>query len=182
MKSEKKFAPVASNWHNQNFAVEIEGDNLYLGVFSEDRESFKRLGAWAEILPASPIKYSWDTQTTFEGSVEGGRTITVYDRKNNKPFTEKEEKRQLVIALASELLAGPLHELFPKNNHVQYADPAQKELDATKLKEVRKSLNMTQADFAEYLGAARRTVQDWELDNRKIPNTVVEVLKAKGQL
>lgn len=56
------------------------------------------------------------------------------------------------------------------------------ELTPRKLREIRESLKMTQEEFGEYLGSARRTVQDWELGNRKIPNTIIEVLKAKGNL
>lgn len=56
------------------------------------------------------------------------------------------------------------------------------EVTPARLREIRKTLGLTQTEFGQYLGSALRTVQDWELGNRKIPNTVVEILKAKGQI
>lgn len=181
MKSEAKFAPIASNFHQQNFAVELDENKLFLVVFSEDGESFKRLGPWAEIVPAEPIKHSWQVKTTYEGYVEGGRSYKAWDRNKNVPLKKNEEYSQLQNMLAASLIDKVIS-LFPQGKYAQFADPAQKEVSATRLKEIRKSLDMTQLEFAEYLGVARRTEQDWELGNRKIPNTVVEILKAKGQI
>lgn len=48
---------------------------------------------------------------------------------------------------------------------------------------VRKRLGLTQTEFGQYLGGAPlRTVQDWEGGHRKIPFTIAEILRLKGQL
>lgn len=56
------------------------------------------------------------------------------------------------------------------------------QLTGEQLRSIRDSLNMTQTEFGLNLGAARRTVADWEGGKRKIPGTVHEILRLKGWL
>jgi DNA-binding transcriptional regulator YiaG len=44
------------------------------------------------------------------------------------------------------------------------------------IRELRRSLRYTQAAFAEKLGVARRTLQDWEHDKNPIPKTICILL------
>ena len=44
------------------------------------------------------------------------------------------------------------------------------------LKEIRKEIGKTQTELADSLGVAMRTVQNWEKDVNKIPNTVSQVV------
>lgn len=56
-------------------------------------------------------------------------------------------------------------------------------IDAEKLRQIRNDLKLTQTDFGQYLGGSPlRTVQDWEAGKAKIPPSVIEVLRLKGQL
>jgi DNA-binding transcriptional regulator YiaG len=56
-------------------------------------------------------------------------------------------------------------------------------LDADGLRKIRQTLSMTQTEFGTYLGGSPlRTIQDWESGKNKIPTTVVEILRLKGQL
>lgn len=65
---------------------------------------------------------------------------------------------------------------------VQFA-PGPSVLTAQRLKEIRLRLDLTQTEFGDYLGGSPlRTVQNWELGERAIPSTVVEILRLKGQL
>ncbi len=176
-----QFAGTFCQWHNQTFACEIEGDHLYLCVRNED-ETWKRLGPSAEIRPAQPVTREWEVQTKYEGSVGNGRTITTYNRKTGTAYTtEKEERKWLVMALAGALL-DKVTDFFPGNRHVQLADPAQTEVTKERLVEIRKGLGMTQEEFGEYVSAARRTVQDWEGGHRKVPASLVEILRLKGHV
>jgi len=49
-------------------------------------------------------------------------------------------------------------------------------MNGIKLKEIRKELGKTQTELADSLGVAMRTVQNWEKEINKIPNTVEQVL------
>lgn len=54
------------------------------------------------------------------------------------------------------------------------------------IKELRETSGMTRTQFAEYFGIPYRTIQDWELGNRKCPQYLVDLikyrLKNEGQL
>lgn len=44
------------------------------------------------------------------------------------------------------------------------------------LKKLRKSTDMNRREFAEYFGIPYRTVQDWELGNRKMPDYLLRLM------
>ena len=44
-------------------------------------------------------------------------------------------------------------------------------------KELREQSGMTRTQFAEYFGIPYRTVQDWELDNRKCPDYLLKLME-----
>lgn len=46
-----------------------------------------------------------------------------------------------------------------------------------KIKELRERFRMSRTQFAEYFGIPYRTVQDWELDNRKCPDLLFRLLE-----
>ena len=46
-------------------------------------------------------------------------------------------------------------------------------------KELRQASGMNKAQFAEYFGIPYRTVQDWELENRKCNNYIINLLEYK---
>ncbi|WP_062054001.1 helix-turn-helix domain-containing protein [Aquimarina longa] len=52
-------------------------------------------------------------------------------------------------------------------------------MNARELKEIRKSLGLTQAALAELIEVGTRTIQAWEYDQQKVPKTVGEFLKQK---
>ena len=47
------------------------------------------------------------------------------------------------------------------------------------LKELRKETGMNRVDFARYFDIPYRTVQDWELGNRKIPEYLLRLMEYK---
>ena len=47
------------------------------------------------------------------------------------------------------------------------------------LKELRKQTGMNRADFARFFDIPYRTVQDWELGNRKIPEYLLRLMEYK---
>lgn len=47
------------------------------------------------------------------------------------------------------------------------------------LKELRKQSGMTRSQFCEYFGIPYRTIQDWELENRKCPTYLIALMKYK---
>lgn len=47
------------------------------------------------------------------------------------------------------------------------------------LKELRELSGMTRVQFAEYFGIPYRTVQDWELGNRKCNDYIIALLEYK---
>ena len=60
---------------------------------------------------------------------------------------------------------------------------------AEKLVELRKSTGMNRRKFSDYFGIPYRTVQDWELGNRHMPEYLfrlmvyrIEVEKSQGKL
>ena len=48
-----------------------------------------------------------------------------------------------------------------------------------KLLELRKSTGMNQREFAEYFEIPYRTVQEWELGNRKMPEYLLRLMDYK---
>lgn len=46
-------------------------------------------------------------------------------------------------------------------------------------KELREQSGMTRNQFCEYFGIPYRTVQDWELGNRKCPEYLIDLMKYK---
>ncbi len=48
--------------------------------------------------------------------------------------------------------------------------------------ELRKDFNMTRKEFAEYFGIPYRTMQDWELGNRKMPDYLLRLMTYKIQM
>ena len=44
------------------------------------------------------------------------------------------------------------------------------------IKEIRESTGMNKKEFSEYFGIPYRTLQDWELGNRKAPNYVYNMI------
>lgn len=44
------------------------------------------------------------------------------------------------------------------------------------IKEIRESTGMNKKEFAEYFGIPYRTLQDWELGNRKAPEYVYSMI------
>lgn len=44
------------------------------------------------------------------------------------------------------------------------------------IKEIRESTGMNKKEFAEYFGIPYRTLQDWELGNRKAPDYVYSMI------
>ena len=47
------------------------------------------------------------------------------------------------------------------------------------LKEIRRASGMTRTQFAEYFGIPYRTVQDWELGNRKCSDLLLHLMEYK---
>ena len=47
------------------------------------------------------------------------------------------------------------------------------------LVELRESTGMTRKEFCEYFGIPYRTVQDWELGNRKMPDYLLRLMEYK---
>ena len=47
------------------------------------------------------------------------------------------------------------------------------------IKDLRAQSGMTRQQFAEYLGIPYRTLQDWELGNRKCPNYLLDLMQYK---
>ena len=48
-----------------------------------------------------------------------------------------------------------------------------------KLVELRKQTGMNRREFAEYFGIPYRTVQDWELGNRQMPDYLLRLMAYK---
>lgn len=115
------YAPVHVAFHGQTFLAEIEDNTLYLVVRNLDGTT-KRLGPSALIEKADKVKYEWAVQTQFKATLEGGETITMFDRKKMKAYSKEEELQKLKVAVATRLLDQPVLNLFPKNIHKQYAE------------------------------------------------------------
>jgi DNA-binding transcriptional regulator YiaG len=47
------------------------------------------------------------------------------------------------------------------------------------IKELRQQSGMTRSQFVEYFGIPYRTIQDWELGNRKCPEHLLELMEYK---
>ena len=47
---------------------------------------------------------------------------------------------------------------------------------------LRKSTGMTRKEFCEYFEIPYRTLQDWELDNRKVPEYLLRVMAYKVKM
>ncbi|MDY3918649.1 MAG: helix-turn-helix domain-containing protein [Candidatus Limivivens sp.] len=50
------------------------------------------------------------------------------------------------------------------------------------LMELRKSTGMNRKQFAEYFGIPYRTLQDWELGNRKMPDYLLRLMVYKVEM
>ena len=50
------------------------------------------------------------------------------------------------------------------------------------LLELRKNMGMNRRQFAEYFGIPYRTVQDWELGNRKMPEYLLRLIEYKAKV
>ena len=50
------------------------------------------------------------------------------------------------------------------------------------LLELRKNMGMNRRQFAEYFGIPYRTVQDWELGNRKMPEYLLTLIEYKAKV
>lgn len=48
-----------------------------------------------------------------------------------------------------------------------------------KLIEIRKKTGMNRREFAEYFGIPYRTIQDWELGNRQMPDYLFRLMEYK---
>ena len=47
------------------------------------------------------------------------------------------------------------------------------------IKELRKAAGMTQQQFSEYFGVPKRTVEDWESDERKCKPYLIDLMRYK---
>lgn len=47
------------------------------------------------------------------------------------------------------------------------------------IKELRERAGMTRSEFVKYFGIPYRTIQDWELGNRKCPQYLLELMEYK---
>ena len=63
----------------------------------------------------------------------------------------------------------------------KYVKTCRKEVDdgSMRIKELRKATGMTQKTFSEYLGIPCRTIQNWEIGNRKCPEYLVALNRYK---
>ena len=61
------------------------------------------------------------------------------------------------------------------------SDP-KKQLSKLTLKQIRKSINLTQKEFSHKLGIAERTLQDWERGKRSIRFSVVQIVILEDML
>lgn len=52
-------------------------------------------------------------------------------------------------------------------------------LNKMTLKELREASAMTRNQFCEYFGIPYRTIQDWELGNRKCPTYLLDLMEYK---
>lgn len=50
------------------------------------------------------------------------------------------------------------------------------------LKKLRKDMGMNRKEFSEYFGIPYRTVQDWELGNRRIPEYLIRLMIYKAKM
>lgn len=50
------------------------------------------------------------------------------------------------------------------------------------LKEVRKQMGMNQNDFADYFGIPHRTMQDWEREERQMPDYLLRLILYKLEM
>lgn len=50
------------------------------------------------------------------------------------------------------------------------------------LKKLRENTGMNRREFAEYFGIPYRTVQDWELGNRKMPDYLLRLMVYKVKM
>lgn len=46
-------------------------------------------------------------------------------------------------------------------------------------KELRKASGMTQKDFSEYFGIPKRTIENWETEERKCNDYIIELMEYK---
>lgn len=46
------------------------------------------------------------------------------------------------------------------------------------IKEIRQSVQMTQKQFAEFLGIPKRTIENWEMGQRSPPEYVINLIKS----
>lgn len=51
-----------------------------------------------------------------------------------------------------------------------------------KIREIRKKLNMTQAEFSNFTSIPMRTLQGWEYEERKAPEYVISLLEENLRL
>ena len=47
---------------------------------------------------------------------------------------------------------------------------------------LRESMKMNRREFCEYYGIPYRTVQDWELGNREMPEYLLRLMKYKAEI
>lgn len=50
------------------------------------------------------------------------------------------------------------------------------------IQKLRKEMNMTQKEFADYFGFNLRTLQNWEIERVKTPDYLIELLKRVNQI
>lgn len=50
------------------------------------------------------------------------------------------------------------------------------------LRKIRKEVGMNRKEFAEYFGIPYRTMQDWELGNRRVPEYLFRLMEYKIQV
>lgn len=170
-------------FHGQTFLVEIDGDVLHLVVQNEDG-SFKRLGPSATIEKAEDLDPKvFGSNPHYQGVMHTGRRFYVWD--GGPAYTDQKKEYKVLVSYMIDRLLDLVIDLFPKKKGqtIQYAEPAQKEVDSDRLKAIRAHLEMTQPEFGDFLGgSSKNAVRDWESGARKIPSTVVEILRLKGQL
>lgn len=73
---------------------------------------------------------------------------------------------------------GTCHRLNP--SYIKYHKRIGKaSAEMISIKEMREKTGFSQQKFGDYLNIPRRTIQDWELGNRKCPDYVAELIEYK---
>ncbi len=116
----KEYFAAYTQFHGQTFCVEIGTNNLSLVVRNTDG-SFKQTGKTIEITKAETVNtklFAFQPRFQFKLGVEKVTDLQCRDFVN----PSKKEEREWIIEKAAKKLFNSVNDLFPQNQHIQYAD------------------------------------------------------------